>query len=150
MKTLLSMSVMLSGSAYVTQIRQHHRTFRIPSLFSCCYHDGRQMWNLILRRHWLSIGADFGIEADGDEIGEVDGKLFSFGSDSHLVLDPHPLVKQRQFVNLLTLFAASSGYHRAMRRSVKKRVDAALSGESHRNVLQNEELRLRQHGRAAA
>ena len=42
---------------------------------------------------------------------------------------------------LLTLFAASVGYHRAMRRSVNRRVEAALGGEAHRNMLQNEELR---------
>lgn len=149
-KTLLTMAALLSRSDYVTYVQQNHRTFRIPSLFSFCYHDGDRMWNLLLRRYWCSIGADFEIEADGQGIGEVDGKLFSFGSDSHLVLDPHPLVRQPQFVNLLTLFAASVGYHRAMRRSVNRRVEAALSGEAHRNMLQNEELRLRQNGRAAA
>ena len=108
------------------------------------------MWNLLLRRYWFSIGADFEIEADGEGLGEIDGKLFSFGSDSHLVFDPHPLTEQTQFLDLITLFAASAGYHRAMRRSVDCRVEAALSGESHRNVLQNEELRLRHNGRAAA
>ena len=149
-KTLLTMAVMLSRNEYVTYVQQNHRTFRIPSLFSFCYHDGDRMWNLLLRRHWISIGADFEIEADGEGIGEMDGKLFSFGSDSHLVLDPHPLVRQTNFVDLLTLFAASVGYHRAMRRSVDRRVQAALDGESHRNVIQNEELRLRQNGRAAA
>ncbi|MCA9137697.1 MAG: hypothetical protein KDB00_13090 [Planctomycetales bacterium] len=149
-KTLLTMAAMLSRSEYVTYVQQNHRTFRIPSLFSFCYHDGDRMWNLLLRRYWISIGADFEIEADGQGIGEIDGKLFSFGSDSHLVLDPHPLVRQPQFVNLVTLFAASVGYHRAMRRSVSRRVEAALNGEAHRNMLQNEELRLRQNARAAA
>jgi len=149
-KTLLTLACMLPRHELVTYVQQNHRTFRIPSLFSFCWHDGDQMWNLLLRRYWLSIGADFEIEADGEGIGEVDGKLFSFGSDSHLVFDPHPLTQQVQFLDLMTLFAASVGYHRAMRRSVDCRVQAALSGESHRNVLQNEELRLRHNGRAAA
>ena len=149
-KTLLSFAAMLSRSDYVTYVQQNHRTFRIPSIFSMCYHDGDRLWNLLMRRHWISIGADFEIEADGEAIGEIDGKLFSFGSDSHLVLDPHPLADDPGFVNLMTLFSASVGYHRAMRKSVARRVDAALSGENHRNHLQSEELRLRQNGRAAA
>jgi hypothetical protein len=149
-RTLLTMAVMLSRQDLVTYVQQNHRTFRIPSLFSFGYYDGERMWNLLLSRYWLSIGADFEIEADGESIGEIDGKLFSFGSDSHLVLDPHPLAEDRSFVNLLTLFAASVGYHRAMRKSVDRRIDAALNGEAYRNVLQNEELRLRHNGRAAA
>lgn len=149
-KTLLTMAVMLSRSEYVTYVQQNHRTFRIPSIFSFCFDEGDRMWNLVLRRYWFSIGADFEIEADGEGIGEIDGKLFSFGSDSHLVIDPHPLAEHKQFVNLVTLFAASVGYHRAMRRSVDRRVEAALGGQSHRNLIQNEELRLRQNGRAAA
>ena len=149
-KTLLTLAVMLARSEYVTYIQQNHRTFRIPSLFSFCYHDGSRMWNLLLRRYWISIGADFELEADGEGIGEIDGKLFSFGSDSHIVLDHHPLAKQSAFVDLVTLFAASIGYHRAMRRSVDQRVEATLSGNPHFNQLQNEELRLRQNGRAAA
>ncbi|MCD0459192.1 hypothetical protein [Roseiconus lacunae] len=149
-KTLLTMAVMLARSEYVTYVQQNHRTFRIPSIFSFCYHSDDQMWNIVMRRHWFSIGADFEVEADGQGIGEIDGKLFSFGSDSHLVFDPHPLVQQRSFMNLVTLFAASVGYHKAMRRSVDRRIEAALEGNSHRNVLQSEELRLRQNGRAAA
>ena len=149
-KSLITLAVMLPRSDYVTYVQQNHRTFRIPSIFTFCWHDGQRMWNLLLRRFWFSIGADFEIEADGQGIGEIDGKLFTFGSDSHLVFDPHPLCKQTQFLDLVTLFAASVGYHRAIRRSIQNRVDAALSGESHRNVLQNEELRLRHNGRAAA
>ncbi|MEL6108353.1 MAG: hypothetical protein AAFU85_20185 [Planctomycetota bacterium] len=149
-KVLLTMAAMLARDDLVTYVQQNHRTFRIPSLFSFCHHDGDRMWNLVLRRYWVSIGADFEVEADGETIGEIDGKLFSFGSDSHIVLDPHPLCSRTPFVDLITLFAASVGYHRAMRKSVERRVQAALSGESYRAVLQSEELRLRQNGRAAA
>ncbi|KAA5545281.1 hypothetical protein FYK55_06390 [Roseiconus nitratireducens] len=149
-KPLLSFAAMLGRREHVTYVQQNHRTFRIPSIFSFCFYDGRKMWNLVLRRHWFSIGADFEVEADGETIGEIDGKLFSFGSDSHLVMDPHPLVRHSGFANLLTLFAASVGYHRAMRRSLQRRMTAALDGQSHRNLIEDEELRLRQNGRAAA
>ncbi len=149
-RTLLTLAVMLPRNKFVTQVQQNHRTFRIPSLFTFCYYDDDRMWNLMLRRQWFSIGADFDIEADGETIGEIDGRLFSFGSDSYVDIDPHPLTENTQFVDLLTLFACSVGYHKAMRRSVNRRVEAALSGESHRHIIEDEELRLRHNGRSAA
>lgn len=149
-RTLLSFSVMLPRTKFVTQIQQNHRTFRIPSLFTFCLYDEQKMWNLMIKRRWISIGADFDVEADGENIGEIDGRLFSFGSDSYVEVDPHPLAENNHFVDILTLFASSVGYHKAMRRSVERRVEAALSGESHRHVISSEELRLRQNGRRAA
>ncbi|TWU05931.1 hypothetical protein [Stieleria varia] len=149
-RTLLTLAVMLPRNQMVTYIQQNHRTFRIPAVFTFCFHDGARMWNLLLKRYWFSIGADFEIEADGEAIGEIDGRLFSFGCDSYVEIDPHPLAEHGPLVDLLTLFAASVGYHKAMRRSVGRRVEAALSGESHRNVIGGDELRLRNNGRAAA
>ncbi len=149
-KNLLSMAVLLPRYDYVTYIQQNHRTFRIPSLFTMGYVDDQQMRHVTLKRHWLSIGADFEVEADGQVIGEVDGKLLSFGSDSYLTLEPHPLAEETQFVDLMTLFAASVGYHDAMRRSIDRRVAAVKSGQSFRHLIEDEELRLRQNGRAAA
>ncbi len=51
---------------------------------------------------------------------------------------------------LLTLFAASVGYHKAMRNSVQQRVKDNLSGHGHRHLIEDEELRLRHNGRKAA
>ncbi len=149
-RSLLTMVVMLPGSDFVTYIQQNHRTFRIPSVFTFGYYDDGRMHHLMLKRRWVSIGADFDVECDGENIGELDGRLFSFGSDSYIDLDAHPLTADTQFVDLVTLFTATSGYHRAMRRSVKRRVEAALSGQSHRHIIEDEELRLRHNGRAAA
>ena len=126
------------------------RTFRIPSLFTFGFYDEKRMWNLTLKRRWVSIGADFDIEADGQSIGELDGRLFSFGSDSYIDLEAHELAENTRFVDLMTLFTASVGYHKAMWKSVDKRVKAALSGQSHCHVVEDEELRLRHNGRAAA
>ena len=144
------MVVMLPRMDHVTYIQQNHRTFRIPSLFTFGFYDGNRMWNLTLKRRWISIGADFDVEADGESIGELDGRLFSFGSDSYIDLDGHELTDNTRFVDLITLFTASVGYHKAMRKSVDKRVQAALSGQSHRHIVEDEELRLRHNGRAAA
>lgn len=149
-RSLLTLVVMLPRTEMVTYVQQNHRTFRIPSLFTFGFFDDQRMWNLTLKRHWLSWGADFDIEADGEELGMVDGKMISFGSDSHLRLQPHALTEDTQFVDLLTLFTASVGYHRAMRKSVERRVAAAQAGQWHRHLIEDEELRLRHNGRAAA
>ena len=149
-RSLLTMVVMLPRTELVTYIQQNHRTFRIPSVFTFGFYDKGRMWHLSLKRRWVSIGPDYDIEADGDTIGLLDGKLLSLGSDSHLQLDEHPLADSTQFVDLLTLFASSMGYHRAMRRSVKRRVKATRSGQWHCHIIEDEELRLRQNARAAA
>lgn len=149
-KSLLSMVVMLPRSECVTYIQQNHRTFRIPSLFTFAfYHDGH-MHHVVLKRRWISIGADYEIEVGGKSIGEIDGRLFSFGSDSYLDLDPSELSENRKFLDLMTLFTASIGYHKAMRKSVDRRVKATLCGDSHCHVIEDEEIRLLHNGRAAA
>jgi hypothetical protein len=149
-RSLLTMVVMLPGNDFVTYVQQNHRTFRIPSIFTFGFYDKGRMWHLTLKRRWISLGADFDVEADGQTIGELDGRLFSFGSDSYIDLDEHELSKNTHFVDLITLFTATTGYHRAMRRSVQRRVDATLSGQSHCHLIEDEELRLRHNGRAAA
>lgn len=149
-RNLLTMAVMLPRIQFVSYVQQNHRTFRIPSLFTFGYYDGRRMWHLTLKRRWISIGADFGVEADGKSIGMLDGRLFSFGSDSYIDLNAHKLTADTQFVDLVTLFTATRGYHRAMRKSVQRRVKATLAGKSHCHLIEDEELRLRHNGRAAA
>ena len=149
-RSLISFAVLMPQTQYVTEVQQNHRTFRIPSLFSAGYVDDGRVWHLILKRYWLSVGADFAIEADGQRIGTVDGKLISFGSDAHIKLDDHPLAKDTQFVDLLTLFTASVGYHDSIRQSIRRRVQAVKSGQSFRHIIEDEELRLRHNGRAAA
>ncbi len=149
-RSLLSFAAVLPRREFVTQIQQNHRTFRVPSLFTMGYVEDQQIWHLTLRRHWVSLGSDFTVEADGQPIGKVDGKLLSFGSDSYVRLQPHELAGNTQFVDMLTLFAASVGYHSAMRRSVARRVQAVHAGASFRHLVENDELRLRHNGRAAA
>lgn len=149
-RNLLTMVVMLPRTDMVTYIQQNHRTFRIPALFTFGFYHDQRMWNLTFKRRWFSIGADFDVEADGKSMGELDGRLFSFGSDSYIDLEPHVLNENTRFVDLVTLFTASVGYHKAMRRSVDRRVKAALEGKSRCHLIEDEELRLRHNGRAAA
>ncbi len=149
-RSLLTLAVMLPRHEQVTYIQQNHRTFRIPAIFSFCFYDEGRMWHLCMRRKWFAVGADFEVLADGKKIGLVNGLLFAMGSDSYINLEPHPLTTCTQFLDLLALFSASVGYHRAMRRSVWNRVEACKAGESHQHVIEDEELRLKHNGRSAA
>ncbi len=149
-RNLLTMVVMLPRSEHVTYVQQNHRTFRIPAIFTFGFIDKGRMRHVTLKRKWVSIGADFDIHCDGESIGEIDGRLFSFGADSYLDIDAGDLSSSTGFVDLMTLFTASVGYHKAMRKSVDRRVKAALSGQAHCHIVCDEELRLRHNGRAAA
>jgi len=149
-RSLVTLVVMLPRMEFVTYIQQNHRTFRIPSVFTFGFFDNDQMWNLTLKRKWFSFGADYDIAVNGKPIGEIDGKLIGFGSNSYLDIENHPLAKSTQFVDLMTLFTASIGYHKKMRRSIKRRVAASNRGDSHCHLICSDELRLRHNGRAAA
>ena len=149
-RTLLTLAVNMPRTSFVTYIQQNHRTFRIPGLYTMGFYDEEQMWNVMLRRQWISLGADFDLEVNGEAVGEIDGRLCSFGYDSYVEIDSHPLAENTQFVDMMTLFASSVGYHKAMRRSIKKRIESCMAGESHKSILHDEELRLRHNGRAAA
>ena len=148
-KSLLTMAVMLPKREFVTTIQQNHRTYRIPSIFTFCYVRDDQVFHVMLKRRWFAIGADFDIFCENKSLGLIDGRLFGFGSDSYVNLSDHELSSNTQFIDLLTLFSASVGYHSAMRRSVKSRVQAHRDGNTHRHLVEDEELRLRNNGRAA-
>lgn len=149
-RPLLSLAAMLPRTQMLTHIQQNHRTFRVPSIFTSCFYEKERMWSLQLRRRWIALAPYYDIQVDNQTIGQIDCKLISFGCDSYLNLTDHPLTGETRFVDLLTLFACSIGYHRSMRRSVRRRVKATIAGESYRHVIEDEEIRLRHNGRAAA
>ena len=149
-RQLVSLVAMLPGVKLVTHIQQNHVTCRWPAVFSACYFDDERMWHLVMRQRWISAGPDFDIFVNGELVGIQDSKVIGFGSDSYLDLESHELVEDNSFVDLMTLFAASVGYHKAIRKSIKRRVKAVKRGESHMHFIEDEELRLRHNGRAAA
>ncbi len=149
-RPLISLVVMLPGVKLVTYVQENHRTMRWPSVFTFCYYDDERMWHIVLRQRWVSAGPDFDIFADGQKIGLQDSKLIGLGSDSYVDIESHPLARDRAFVDLVTLFAASVGYHKAIRKTIKRRMKAIEKGESHLHLIEDEELRLRHNGRAAA
>jgi len=149
-RSLLTMAVMLPGTEMVTSVQENRRAIRIPSVFTFSYFDGGRIWNILLKQRWVSLGIDFDMQTEGKRIGMLDGTFATVGSDFYVNLSEHPLAEKTQFLDLLTLFASSVGYHKAMRRGVKRRIQADLAGESHRHVIEDEELRLRHNGRAAA
>lgn len=149
-RSMLTLAVMLPGFDFVTTLQQNHRTYQMPAIFSFCYLYQQSMYHVLLKRRWFAMGADFEVQIEGKTIGLIDGRMFGFGSDSYVNLSDHELSADSKFIDLLTLFAASIGYHQAMRKSVGKRVKANLAGEGHRHVIDSEELRLRHNGRKSA
>ena len=151
-RAVLSLAVLLPGYDYLVTVQQNHRTFRIPSIFTFCFHDEDQdrMWYVDIKRKWFSVGADFVIESAGRKIGEIDGRLIGFGYNAQVRVTEPSLAENRHFLDLVTMFATTVGYHRAMRRSVKRRVKAALSGASFRHVVEDEEFWLLKNPRRRA
>jgi hypothetical protein len=149
-RSLMTFLAILPQTQCVTTIQENHRTFRYPSMFSFSYFDGQRMWYVRLQQRWVSLGPDFDVFVDGTWIGLLDGKLMCFGSDSYIDLQNHDLVNDTQFIDLLTLFTSTVGYHRAIRRSIRQRVKDTLRGHAQKHVVAAEEIRLRHNGRAAA
>lgn len=148
-KTLLSMAVILPRHEYIIRLQQNHRTFSIKSVFSFSYYFEGRMWPVCLRQRWGSIVPDFEILVDEQRIGYVNGVLFAMGSDSYVELSEHVLSRDSKFADLLTLFAASIGYHKSMRKSIKRRIAACKSGQWQKCVLDDDELSIYKNGRAA-
>jgi len=151
-RAVLSMVTILPGYEYLTSIQQNHRTFRIPGIYTLCFHDEAHMrtWYVKIKRKWVSVGADFVLEADGKKIGEIDGKLIGFGYNAYVTVTEPTLAVNRDFMDLVTLFATSVGYHRAMRRSIRRRVAAVKAGKTRCHVIEDEELWLLKNPRRRA
>ncbi|MFH1920947.1 MAG: hypothetical protein ABIP48_13845 [Planctomycetota bacterium] len=151
-RAVLSMAVLLPGYEYLVLVQQNHRTFWIPSIFTFGFYDeGHDRMQYIgIKRKWVSFGADFVIESGGRKIGEIDGRLIGFGYNANVRVDEPSLAKNQRFLDLLTLFAATVGYHRAMRKSVKRRVRAARSGVPSQHGVEDEEFWLLKNPRRRA
>lgn len=151
-RAVLSLAVLLPGYEYVVTIQQNHRTFRIPSIFTFSFYDddADHVRYITLKRRWLSWGADFLVESAGRRIGYIDGKLIGFGYNAHIHVYEPGLAGNGRFLDLLSLFAASVGYHRAMRRCVRQRVRESQSGQTPTHVVEDEEFWLLKNPRRRA
>ena len=151
-RAILSLTGLLPGYEYLTVIQQNHRTFRIPSIFTFSFYDEarQRMWYVSIKRKWLSIGADFLLESEGRRIGEIDGKLLGFGYNAYITVHEPSLAENRHFMDLVTLFASSVGYHRAMRRTLRRCLAAIKRGEANKHVVEDEEFWLLKNPRRRA
>ncbi len=151
-RALLSMVVILPGYEFMTIVQQNHRTFRLPPIYTLCFHDVRttRTWYVSVKRKWFSLGADYVIESAGQQIGEIDGKLIGLGYNAYVSVTEPSLAANSDFLDLMTLFASSVGYHRAMRRSLKKRLAAAQKGDCAGHIIEDEEFWLLKNPRRRA
>jgi len=138
---LITFAVILPGYDYLIHIQQNRRFLRIPPTFSFAYYQEStdRMWYVDLLCHWISFGIDYRVEAQGRRIGKIDGKFIALGVDSRIHIDEPALAEDSQFMDLLSLFASSIGYHRRIKSNIKRRVKAVLSGRSV-HVVEDEEL----------
>lgn len=150
--SLLSFAAVLDGHQLVTRVEQNHRTFRVPAVFSFSFVDERndRIWHINILRKWFSMGADFVIEADGRPIGLIDGAMIGLGYNATIGVTDRDLGLNRDFLDLVTLFACSVGYHKAMRKSLKRRLQAVRNGHSGCHVVEHEELNLFRNPRRRA
>lgn len=150
-KPLLSLSSSLAGCQFMTHLQENHRTFRIPSLFTCSYFDEarQRMWYINVARKWISIGADFTVESEGRRVAEIDGALFGFGYNAHLYFYEPVLGKDTQFLDLITLFATTVGYQHLMRQAIRRRIKATRQGLAGQQIIEDDELKLLKNPRAA-
>jgi hypothetical protein len=151
-RTVLTLVIILEGHEYMIHVQQNHRTFRIPSLFTFAFHDDKEdrTWYLCMKRKWISIGADFVLESGGKRIAVIDGKLISLGYNAHIHVFEPTLAKNRRFLDLLSIFAASVGYHRAVRRGIRRRVRAVKAGRPISHKVEDEEFWLLKNPRRRA
>jgi hypothetical protein len=148
-RTLLSFAVILPRQDMIVYVTQNHRTFSFTSVFTFSYYCDGRMWPVCLHQRWGSMTPDYEVLVDGQRIGFVKGVLFAMGSDSYVELYEHKLCHESGFSELLTLFAASIGYHKAMCKSVKRRVSACKSGDWQKCLIEDEELKIYKNGRVA-
>ena len=148
-RTLLSFAVILPRHEMIVYVNQNHRTFSFVSIFTFSYYCDGRMWPVCLRQRWGSIVPDYEVLVDSKRIGFVNGVVFAMGSDSYVDLYEHKLCQESKFVDLITLFATTIGYHKAMRRSVKRRLDACKNGDWQKCLVEDEELKIFKNGRVA-
>jgi hypothetical protein len=149
-RALITMAIMLPRMDIITTIQQNNRILRVPPIFTFCFYHDQRMYFASLTKRWVSFGSDFDLRIDHQRAGLINGRLFGFGTDSSLELAGHPLVENTQFVDLLTLFAASVGYHSAMHNSIRRRIEFVKQGKTFQNQIEDAEIRLRHNGRSAA
>ncbi len=139
-KALITFGVNLPDYEYLIQVQQCRRFFR-PAVFSFAYLNDKtdQMWYIDLKKYWFSFGIDYHIEAQGKRIGKIDGKLIALGTDSRIHIKEPALAQDQKFLDLLTLFAASIGYHRTIWKNIRRRIRNIQSNNSI-HIIEDEEL----------
>ena len=143
---LLSLSVNLSEIDLFTVIQQHHQRFRYPATYGFCFLDEstRRVLNITIKRKWVSVGADFTIEADGKRVGVIDGNLIGFGYNAYLDVHEPQLAQNRRLMEVLSLFVTSVGYHKALWKGLRKRLQSIRLGNWQLSQIDSNELQLLQ------
>ncbi len=140
-RALITFAVILPDYDYMVHIQQNRPIIYVPPTFSFAYYEeaNDRMWYIDLKMYWVSFGIDFKIEAQGRRIGKIDGKLWALGTDSRIHVHEPTLAKDQKFMDLLSLFSSSIGYHKRIRKNIRSRVSKVKRGRS-MHIIEDEEL----------
>ena len=150
-RALASFAVILSEYEHLIIIQQNRRLMRIPPSYSFSYYQPKtdRMWYVDLDCNWVALGIDFTIRAQGRQIGSIDGKLVALGADSRIHVMEPCLAEDEQFMDLLSLFAASVGFHHQIHDNIRRRVRNVKQGRSV-HFVEDEEMWLLKNPRRIA
>ncbi|MEQ1843701.1 MAG: hypothetical protein ABL994_25135, partial [Verrucomicrobiales bacterium] len=149
--TLASFACILADYEHLIIIQENHRLLRIPPSYSFSYHQASadRMWYIDLDCHWVSLGIDYTIRAQGRQIGKIDGQFLALGADSRIHVMEPCLAEDHQFMDLLSLFASSIGYHNQIHDNIRRRVRNVKRGRSV-HIVEDEEMWLLKNPRRIA
>jgi len=150
-RALASFAVILADYEHLILIQENRRLFRIPPSYSFSFYQPKtdRMRYVDMDCHWVSLGIDYSIRAQGRQIGKIDGKLVALGADSRIHVMEPCLADDEQFMDLLSLFASSIGYHRQIHDHIRRRVRNVKTGRSV-HFVEDEEMWLLKNPRRIA
>ena len=132
-------SVNLSRHEQIIQLeRSAHKWPLFPEKFSFFIQtkDGPEFYTL--KRHWISIGADYTVyNAKGRKIGVLDHHIFNLGGAWIVRLDPN--YASAKLETVLELFCAMLKFNRASRKHIRRLVDKVRLGRLKPQLTHREE-----------
>lgn len=145
----MGFAVILSGFEYMVTLEHHHPCLDILPTYSFCYWDekAKALRPITIRQKLVSFGVDFNIFAEGRKIGVIDGKLISMGHNSNIRLFDETLAGDNRFMDILLLFTCTVGFHKAIRKNIRRRIKGLKGKLLNHHVVDRDEMWLMKNPR---
>ncbi|THB68100.1 MAG: hypothetical protein D6E12_07190 [Desulfovibrio sp.] len=148
-RTRMSFACIIPGYEYVAYIEQHHPFWALMPTFSFGYWDDATgtVRAITMRQKLVSFGVDFTVFAEGRRVAYIDGKLISVGHNSRITIHDEVLAKDKVFADILLLFTATAGFHKEIRKRIKRRMLGLSGKRTNLYVVDRDELWLMKNPR---